>query len=330
MDEERIFKVIQKIMEDVPLVLAGSGCSAPYGLPSMAVLGAHLMEKLSPKYSGNAQWDKFQTELSRGADLEAALTDVLVSKEMLDDIRIECWKCISKYDFEFFDKLMFDPISFPLADLLKTMSRPHPSCVNIVTTNYDRVIEYACDHGNLAVNTGFAGQYCRWFSSNAFPTKNSINLIKVHGSLDTYIDSHGASFSVPLQRKLPAGIVPDMITPGTQKYQAVLTGPVSRQLLHTADEFIMKASSFLCIGYGFNDEQIQQNIFTQTKKGVPIIVLTKMVSEKTATLLDNSTKNYISIAEGPEEGTTELWVNRKKSILEGTYWTVEGFMKIIS
>jgi hypothetical protein len=46
--------------------------------------------------------------------------------------------------------------------------------------------------------------------------------------------------------------------------------------------------------------------------------------------LDNSTKNYISIAEGPEEGTTELWVNRKKHIWDGTYWTVEGFMKIVS
>ena len=135
--------------------------------------------------------------------------------------------------------------------------------------------------------------------------------------------------SLPTQGKLPSGLIPGIITPGRSKYEAVLQG-TPRQLLAAADEKIGQANSFLCIGYGFNDTQIQENILAKARTGIPVVVLTKEVSEHAAHLLANNAQNYISIQEGKENDTTEVCMNRKIEILDGTFWTVDGFMEIIA
>ena len=50
MDQESIFKAIQKFVTNTPLILVGSGASAPHGLPSMYTLGHHLIDQLGDKY----------------------------------------------------------------------------------------------------------------------------------------------------------------------------------------------------------------------------------------------------------------------------------------
>lgn len=100
--------------------------------------------------------------------------------------------------------------------------------------------------------------------------------MKVHGSLDVFRDSLTV-VSVPLQSELPVGLTPEIITPGRSKYEAILKG-IPRQVLSVADSKISQARGFLCIGYGFNDTQVQENILTQIRRGVPIVVLTKRYS----------------------------------------------------
>lgn len=75
---------------------------------------------------------------------------------------------------------------------------------------------------------------------------NTVNIVKVHGSLDTFKDVHGASLNIPLMNKIPDGLVPEIITPGSSKYRAVLKG-TTRDLLNASDEMIKYAKSFLCI-----------------------------------------------------------------------------------
>ena len=98
--------------------------------------------------------------------------------------------------------------------------------------------------------------------------------MKVHDSLDVFRDSLNAVISVPLQTELPVGLTPEIITPGRSKYEAILQG-MPRQVLSVADSKISQARGFLCIGYGFNDTQVQENILTQIRRGVPIVALTK-------------------------------------------------------
>jgi hypothetical protein len=321
-----IFKSVQKLTSN-PLLFIGSGASAAYGLPNMYVLGEYLISTLSPKYSDDTEWKRFEENLANGQDLETALTDIILKSAIINDIRKVTWELVSDADLKLFNDITFGVSYMPLAALIKKLFQVHPQTVNIITTNYDRVIEYACDKAGIPVNTGFNGCYSKRYVG-AFNKKNTVNLIKVHGSLDLFKDSKNATISLPLQHQIPDGLLPEIITPGISKYQAVLTG-IERPLLTEGDIMINNAESYLCIGYGFNDTQIQAEMINNIKKGKPLVLVTKKVSESTAHLLANNATNYIYINEGETEGTTEFCINKKLISIDGTYWTVDGFMNII-
>lgn len=327
MERDDIFKAIQSAVEDTPLFIIGSGSSAAHHLPGMGLLGDHLLTQLDPKYTGTACWDTFRENLRNGADLETALLGVMLTQEMLIDVKCETWNLISSKDLELFDRILFDNEKLPLSRLIRKFYQAHPRKVDIITTNYDRVIEYACDSVGIPVSTGFEGCYQKRFTGR-FPSRDTVNLLKVHGSLDVFRDAHDVAVSIPMLRELRPGLVPEIITPGRSKFEAILQG-TPRQILSAADERIGQAASFLCIGYGFNDTQVQENIVSRIRTGVPIVVVTQEVFDSAAHLLANNAKHYISIQKGPEPGTTEICIDRTMETLDGTFWTVDGFMDII-
>lgn len=328
MEVNDIFKSVQKAVEEIPLMLIGSGSSAPYGLPTMGQLGNHLLSNLTSKYYKDSSWMQFESNLSAGMGLEEALTGVVLSEEIIDDIRKKTWELVSSKDINLFYKVLFGEIQLPLAKLIKHFYQTYPQCVNIITTNYDRVIEYACDSVQIPLYTGFEGQYEKHYVGT-FLSRKIVNLIKVHGSLDYFKDSHEVSYSLPLQNEIPVGLSPEIITPGISKYQAVLKG-TPRHLLNECDKLVNGAHSYLCIGYGFNDEQIQEGIMSNIRMGKPIVVVTMDVSDKAAHLLVNNAKHYITIQKGELDGTTEFCIDKEILTVDGTYWTVEGFLDIIS
>lgn len=327
MEPSELFKIIQKYTENHPLFFIGSGSSAACGLPGMEILGKHLLSELSDIYSSDSAWQKFEENLKSGQDLEKAMTNIVFNGDIINNIRKQTWELISKDDLDLFNSVLFANKDLPLSRLIKKYFQAHPSKVDIITTNYDRVIEYACDKVRIPVNTGFSGCYSKYYSDK-FSNKNAVNLVKVHGSLDLFKDSKGVTISLPLQQNIPVGLTPEIITPGISKYQAVLTG-IERSLLNQCDSMIKNASSYLCIGYGFNDTQIQALMINEIQSGKPLVLLTKDVSEETAHLLANNATNYAYICNGAKEGTTDICINRKICTINGTYWTVEGFMDII-
>lgn len=328
METNELFKFVQKAVEGIPLMLIGSGASVPYGLPTMGDLGGHLLSKLGPKNSADPNWQMFENNIHDGMGLEEALSGVMFTRNIIDDVRRETWELVSKKDIELFYKILFNEIQLPLGKLIKHFYQTHPQNVNIITTNYDRVIEYACDSLQLPVSTGFNGHYVKHYNGE-FPSKKVVNLIKVHGSLDFFKDPHDVSFSLPMQANIPKGLMPEIITPGISKYQAVLKG-TPRLLLNECDRLVNDASSYLCIGYGFNDEQIQEEIISNIRNGKPIVVVTKEVSDKAAHLLANNATHFISIQKGHADGTTDFCIDRNITTIDGTYWTIDGFLEIIS
>lgn len=70
------FKKIQKIVGDVPVILAGTGASIPHGIPGMPRLACYLQKELCAKYVSDASWVVISSRLDDGIDLESALTKV--------------------------------------------------------------------------------------------------------------------------------------------------------------------------------------------------------------------------------------------------------------
>lgn len=141
MNRNNIFKSIQNAVSDIPLLMIGSGSSAAHGLPGMKELGDHLLTRLNTKYTGIACWDTFQENIKNGQDLEIALSDITLTNEMLVDVKCETWRLISSKDIVLLKRILFRQEDLPLAKVIKKFSQAHSRKLDIITTNYDRVVE---------------------------------------------------------------------------------------------------------------------------------------------------------------------------------------------
>lgn len=328
MNKNDIFRVIQEYITDVPLLLIGTGASIPVGIPGMPELANYLMDNLDSKYSSDTDWCDISQNLKSGIDLESALTSYHLDDNLLTDIKKLTWELVNNADLKLFYETVLFGKDLPLSVLLHKLIQPHPHRIDILTTNYDRYIEYCCDKENVLVDNRYNGMYLKKNNKDELSKKEIINLLKVHGSLDSFCDvKTNESISIPLQQKIPNGFIPEIITPGSDKYKAILTS-TSREILHNADSLIDKASNFLCIGYGFNDCQIQEKIITKIKSGTPIVVVTKSLSDNALDIINSNSRNYAVIMDGGDNSTRFI-INKTDITLEGVYWTIEGFNEII-
>ena len=125
----------------------------------------------------------------------------------------------------------------------------------------------------------------------------TVEIWKVHGSLD-WFKVNGALVSAALLRGLTSDVEPQIITPGITKYQNAHLEPY-RSIINGADQALMGATSYLCVGYGFNDIHIHPKIIEKIRRdNTPIVVLAKVVTEATKThLFDGQCQNYLVFEE---------------------------------
>ncbi|WP_372663783.1 SIR2 family protein [Cohnella sp.] len=328
MEQGDVFKIIQKYTQDVPLILIGTGGTIPYGIPGMSQLADHLIAQVGAKHNSDKDWSLFQERLTAGLDLESALTGLNLSEQTMYDITSSTWKLITQHDLKLFYKMLKNEITLTLGKLLRAMCVPHPMQVNVITTNYDRIIEYSCDQFNLSINTLCDGRYMRLIDTELVKRNHKVNLLKVHGSLDWFEHENGNVYSLPLQSNIPEQMHPKIIPPGSEKYRSIAQPPC-RDVIHIADNFIAKAESFLCIGYGFNDEQIQTNIISAIRKGKPIVVVTKKLSDTALTMISKNAVKYVVIQESITSGYTDFLMKDAMHTEKGEFWKIEDFYNIL-
>lgn len=314
MDIDDIYKSIQDYLKDPPLVIWGSGATIGFGLPSMWDLKEEIGKAL-PTFDNSCTdlevelgRDKYEADLPQ---IRRIIRDVVLAA----DNRAKEQLLNSSDDFEGIKRLS------------QFCHDPHPKVMNVVSTNYDRILEYVWGYYGLTFTDGFCPQELSTFDENEFQDRDIINLMKVHGSLDWFDVDHEV-------RKLNTdfGYDPVMIPPGKNKFRTTHNSPY-RELMQKSDEAIKKAFSFLVVGFGFNDEHITPLVSKKTKAGTPIVVVTKKITPSTEKELERA-KRVIYVEADADTSKSRIriienGILRSDTVEDKEYWKLNKFMDIL-
>jgi hypothetical protein len=330
----------QECISKFPVIILGSGASAAYGIPGMPQLKIHLQEITCPS-SANPEdavkWNEFQSKL-KTTDLETALNEVRLPESLTALVVKSTWDYLVPFDYQVFEKMVVTPDIFPLTKLFHHLFNSTRNEIHVVTPNYDRIAEYATDAGNLVHYTGFNYGHIRSRAINGKPqirigrsASRTVNIWKVHGSFDWFRNSDGIVWGLPVSALRPPNLIPVIVTPGIEKYRLTHDEPF-HSIKSEADKALQNAEAYLCIGYGFNDPHLQTTLIERCqRKNVPLILLTKVISETTKTfLLSGKCGKYMAIEEtssGSRIFTAEFPAGEE--IPELSVWQLDDFLKLV-
>ncbi len=315
--EEEIFSVIQKYLKNPPVIIWGSGATVPYGLPTMGDLNRALQEKIN---GFNPENENLEIELGKTK-----------YEENLPKIKKIIWDTVNNAEKNIAQKLMCSETNdfSAIVNMTKKFYETHPQVVNIITTNYDRVLEFIMAYHGFPFSDGFTGREFSLFDDNLFKEKNIVNIIKVHGSLSWFrVESNIRHLISNIKDAEPV-----IICPGKNKYQESYNDPY-RYLIQKADNLISKADSFFIIGFGFNDEHLTPRIKEKVNNGTPLVLITRTVSENCKIQLKYAQKHIFLEKEKEKKGTLITLKNGgndtvKLEIINDSYWKLNKFMGIL-
>lgn len=319
-----------------PLIILGSGASAAHGMSGMWALATYLVENIDTSDLSAEEietWGTFCQVLKDGVDLESALHKVAVTEKLTSRIINATWTLINTEDIHIFNESLQCQAMFPLSRLLEHMFKSSLKKINIVTTNYDRLAEYACDQGRIHHYTGFTHGFFRQLAApDEIKSARRVNIWKVHGSLDWFKSPLEDIVALSNIQEVPANYKPEIVTPGTQKYQTTHLEPY-RSIINNADQAITVANSYLCIGYGFNDEHIQPKLMVKClRQNTPITIITYALSNAAKKLiLDGKAQSYLAIERGATDDQSIVYSSLDKTPLtvEKNIWSLEGYLSLI-
>ncbi|MFC6673697.1 SIR2 family protein [Marinobacterium aestuariivivens] len=336
MSEFDYHKQAQEYHGKAPLIILGSGASAAHGMSGMGALAEYLVANTDisglSKAENNA-WETFCQVLNNGVDLESALHQVAVTDLLTARIINATWELINTEDTQVFLASLQNNVMFPLSRLLDHIFRSSLKAVNIVTTNYDRLAEYACDQQRVHHYTGFTHGFFRQLAEpNEILPARKVNIWKVHGSLDWFKSPLEDIVAISNISHIPDNYEAQIVTPGTQKYQRTHLEPY-RSIINNADRAITTASSYLCVGYGFNDEHIQPKLVVKcVRQGSPITIITYALSDAARRLiLDGKAQNYLAIERGATDDQSILYSSLSEApmTVEKNIWSFKGYLSLI-
>ena len=323
--------LLQGYLENSPLIVLGSGASMPYELPSMGGLADEI--KKSDTVISDPNYNAFCTAVDNSG-LEGAIDAVHLLPETLREIRRVVWETVNEKDCLYFDQHPIDPPT-ALVELIRKVLAPTPNKVSIVTTNYDRLAEYAADGAGATTVTGYEGSLIKKLElpSSLLKTRRTrarervVDIWKVHGSLDWFQAPDGTSVALPLARTIPNNFQPLIIPPGKEKYSSTHDEPY-RTIIAEADNAFVQAGAYLCVGYGFNDEHIQPKLLTQISKGKPIVILARTMTPACKKHIVEAEVSKYLIFEFADSTHTKVYGKGWEEVYEGQYWLLDNFMKV--
>ena len=317
-EKDKVFKLVQKFLTYPPVIIWGSGATIPYSLPSME----DLKECLKPEIE----------KLDKDVNLEVTLGKI-DDRNKIDKIKKIIRDEVLKKNMECLKHSIQTPDYFEAIEkMIRKFYNAHPQNINIVTTNYDCILEYALSKAGHNFTDGFTGRPLSKFNPAGFGKKKTVNLIKVHGSLNWFSNNNGNIFYLPCECKfdeLKYAMIPPV---RERKYQEAFIKEPYRTLIGKSDNIIEKANSFLVIGFGFNDEHLTPKIDSKIKTGTPIVIATKQATASCMSKLNDAEK--YCLFERNKNGTKITFKKEKKSTeesieLKENYWELNKFMEVL-
>jgi hypothetical protein len=282
---DAVIQLAQKCLEAMPAIVLGSGASAAHGVGGMGALRTHLINSITPAADDVSDWEAFKASLDVTNDLEQSLQEVMLSPSAVAGIVRQTRAMMLTDDLSVFSQVLDNPRELALSRLYRHLFNSTHATLSIVTTNYDRLAEYAADAAHYGHDTGFSHGYFRYFSPNQTRSNRSRNartveIWKVHGSVDWFVDDDHVAIALPLQLEIPPNHTPLLVTPGTTKYEETHREPF-RSIITNADSVLSRAAAYLCIGYGFNDIHIQPKLVERVRhQATPVVILARTLTNK--------------------------------------------------
>ena len=332
-------KWLQTIFTDNLVIIIGSGLSCAEGLPGMGALANRLRERM-PQYlndSDKVTWDT----ISGCLDLEG-LEGALLKHQTNEAIETAIIKITAEYvlseEQKVIHKCIADNKKLKFSYLLPHISASNPKIARVITTNYDRLIEFAAEYENWGVDSMMIGRYwgkhnpdlsgklqvkgiSRTRSSAKLIYRDHVKIFKPHGSLDWFMAG-----DVPMTSCIGKVEEPLIITPGVGKYEKGYEQPFDAHR-EKANGAIDSASSILCIGYGFNDDHLQTHLTARIKNGVKTLLLTRGLSDNARKVINESSNCKALISNEDPLGTKVICKEGEIFIPDVKWWNVEYFVK---
>jgi hypothetical protein len=299
MDYDALVQFVQEHFTDGLTLVIGSGLSAAEGIPGMPSLATFLSQNAGDLKGDDATlWMQIKVVLDANQGLEAALLRHTPSDTLESWIaRCTCQLLIPK-EREVMSAVLRGDRSLRLTAFLDKVLKPSTG-LPIVTPNYDRLIEVACEMAGFHVDTTAVGHYAGEFdhSRSCMASCRGITargkaavldhfpraiVLKPHGSFDWYTsgtEARRCSLDLDAERL--------MIMPGINKYRAGYNSPFDKHR-DLANDYIKQASRLLVVGYGFNDDHLQTHLERQIKNGTPTLILSRTASSNVERLACDS------------------------------------------
>lgn len=335
MNSDEIKKEIQSFFDSDTLTIVGSGLSLSEGIPGMRDLANELKEKIPSMIKDNDDiyiWNNIDKELL-DLGLECVLQKYVPSHNLEKCIRKITVKFIMEKERQVIKDVVSRKKILRIEKYLNYFNIGNNG-LKIITTNYDRLIEYACEINNIKVDNMFVGKYLAVFepekSKEQFMVikKSGRKLIrqcdrrviiyKPHGCLSWHM-INGIPYSMPYSDDDDSLI----ITPGLNKYKAGYSIPfdIEREQENIG---IDNSSRYVAIGYGFNDEHLETHLLAQLKKGKKALIVTYGLSDRAKKIVDRY-DNVYACYYGKEKNAegTYIKINKNKIFVpEKELWDI--------
>lgn len=343
MDE--IKRNLQSFFAENTLTIVGSGLSCAEGIPGMDDLAKELIGKV-PNYikaNENIVWQNIVSDLKKEKGLEDTLLKHKPDEELEKIIRIITSEFIKKYEKKVINEVISGKRTLRFSNYISKMYIPNNG-LPIITTNYDRLIEFSCEIQGIPVDNMFVGRYfgivdeekSRWSfykSSSKLPKTRNIKLeyhkrvkvYKPHGCLSWYRYN-----DIPISTLYDLEIENLIITPGLNKFRAGYEQPFD---IHRekANKAIDAAGKFIIIGYGFNDPHLETHLIAKIKRGIPTLIITKSLSENAKKIV-REFNNVLALTfetknDNKDEGTLYQTKDKQIFIKNKHLWDLGNFIE---